>query len=172
MSEQSSSVNPFVLEAALFASSEPLPIDKLRLLFAEDERPSAAEVKEPEVFAENVRRSGISTMFSGSQISFLSRAADIYKKKIAVIYGSEHITYEQFDINVRRLASALIETGIKKGDTVSVMAPNIPAFLEANFAVPMAGAVLAKIFVLIALILFIQKRPKGLFALKGRAVEA
>jgi len=32
--------------------------------------------------------------------------------------------------------------------------------------------VLAKIFVLIALILFIQKRPKGLFALKGRAVEA
>ena len=75
-------------------------------------------------------------------LSFLSRAADIYKKKIAVIYGSEHITYEQFDINVRRLASALIETGIKKGDTVSVMAPNIPAFLEANFAVPMAGAVL------------------------------
>ena len=58
-------------------------------------------------------------------LSFLSRAADIYKKKIAVIYGSEHITYEQFDINVRRLASALIETGIKKGDTVSVMSPNI-----------------------------------------------
>jgi urea transport system permease protein len=35
-----------------------------------------------------------------------------------------------------------------------------------------AGAVLAKIFVLIAVILFIQKRPRGLFALKGRAVEA
>ncbi len=34
-----------------------------------------------------------------------------------------------------------------------------------------AGAVLAKIFVLIAIILFIQKRPRGLFALKGRAVE-
>lgn len=46
MSEESSPVNPFVLEAALFASSEPLPIDKLRLLFAEDERPSAAEVKQ------------------------------------------------------------------------------------------------------------------------------
>ena len=36
---------------------------------------------------------------------------------------------------------------------------------------PMAGAVLAKIIVLIAIILFIQKRPRGLFALKGRAVE-
>jgi urea transport system permease protein len=36
---------------------------------------------------------------------------------------------------------------------------------------PFAGAVLAKILILILLILFIQKRPRGLFALKGRAVE-
>jgi urea transport system permease protein len=36
---------------------------------------------------------------------------------------------------------------------------------------PMAGAVLGKIAVLVAIILFIQKRPRGLFALKGRAVE-
>ncbi len=37
---------------------------------------------------------------------------------------------------------------------------------------PLAGAVLAKILILVLLILFIQKRPRGLFALKGRAVEA
>jgi urea transport system permease protein len=37
---------------------------------------------------------------------------------------------------------------------------------------PAAGAVLAKILILVLLILFIQKRPRGLFALKGRAVEA
>ena len=37
---------------------------------------------------------------------------------------------------------------------------------------PVAGAVLGKIVLLIAIILFIQKRPRGLFALKGRAVEA
>ena len=36
---------------------------------------------------------------------------------------------------------------------------------------PFAGAVLGKIFVLVAVILFIQRRPRGLFALKGRAVE-
>jgi urea transport system permease protein len=36
---------------------------------------------------------------------------------------------------------------------------------------PYAGAVLGKIFVLVALILFIQRRPRGLFALKGRSVE-
>jgi urea transport system permease protein len=37
---------------------------------------------------------------------------------------------------------------------------------------PVAGAVLGKILVLVAIILFIQKRPRGLFALKGHAVES
>ncbi|OYY08583.1 MAG: urea ABC transporter permease subunit UrtB [Rhizobiales bacterium 35-68-8] len=37
---------------------------------------------------------------------------------------------------------------------------------------PFAGAVLGKIIILVLIILFIQKRPRGLFALKGRAVEA
>ncbi len=41
-----------------------------------------------------------------------------------------------------------------------------------KFLEPYAGAVLGKILLLIAIILFIQKRPRGLFALKGRAVEA
>jgi urea transport system permease protein len=41
-----------------------------------------------------------------------------------------------------------------------------------KFLEPFAGAVLAKILILVLLILFIQKRPRGLFALKGRAVEA
>ncbi|WP_281926514.1 urea ABC transporter permease subunit UrtB [Roseibium album] len=41
-----------------------------------------------------------------------------------------------------------------------------------KFLEPYAGAVLGKIFVLVFIILFIQKRPRGLFALKGRAVEA
>ncbi|MCA0423177.1 MAG: urea ABC transporter permease subunit UrtB [Proteobacteria bacterium] len=40
-----------------------------------------------------------------------------------------------------------------------------------KFLEPVAGAVLAKIAILVCLILFIQKRPSGLFALKGRAVE-
>jgi len=44
--------------------------------------------------------------------------------------------------------------------------------LANKFLEPVAGAVLGKILVLIFIILFIQKRPRGLFALKGRAVEA
>jgi urea transport system permease protein len=41
-----------------------------------------------------------------------------------------------------------------------------------KFLEPVAGAVLGKIFILILIILFIQKRPQGIFALKGRAAEA
>jgi urea transport system permease protein len=42
----------------------------------------------------------------------------------------------------------------------------------AKFLEPFSGAVLAKIIVLVFIILFIQKRPQGLFALKGRSAEA
>ncbi len=41
-----------------------------------------------------------------------------------------------------------------------------------KFLEPVAGAVLGKIAILVLIILFIQKRPRGMFALKGRAVEA
>jgi urea transport system permease protein len=41
-----------------------------------------------------------------------------------------------------------------------------------KFLEPFAGAVLAKILILVLIILFIQKKPRGLFALKGRAVES
>ena len=37
---------------------------------------------------------------------------------------------------------------------------------------PWAGAVLAKVFVLVAVMVFIQRRPRGLFPQKGRAAEA
>jgi urea transport system permease protein len=41
-----------------------------------------------------------------------------------------------------------------------------------KFLEPVAGAVLGKVAVLVLIILFIQRRPQGLFALKGRAAEA
>ncbi len=43
---------------------------------------------------------------------------------------------------MRQLAAGLIADGIAKGDVVAVLAPNTPAFVEANFAIPMAGAVM------------------------------
>ena len=42
----------------------------------------------------------------------------------------------------RRLASALAGRGVRPGDTVAVMLPNVPPMLEAHFGIPMAGAVI------------------------------
>ena len=76
-----------------------------------------------------------------SPIDFLKRAARVYPDKVAVVYSEQRITYAEFYRRCRRLASALQKAGVGKGDTVAVMAPNIPALLEAHYGVPMAGAV-------------------------------
>jgi len=75
-------------------------------------------------------------------ISFLFRSAAVYPEKVAVIHGEQRFTYAEFHARCRRLASALRHRGIGAGDTVAIMAPNIPAMLEAHYGVPMAGAVL------------------------------
>jgi fatty-acyl-CoA synthase len=75
-------------------------------------------------------------------VSFLERAADVYRGKPAVIHGDRVFTYAEFHERVRRLASALAARGVGRGDTVAVMAPNVPALLEAHYAVPGLGAVL------------------------------
>src|SRR5688572_18566436 len=75
-------------------------------------------------------------------ISFLDRAAEVYPGKAAVVHGDRTFTYREFRERVRRLASVLAARGIGRGDTVAVMAPNVPALLEAHYAVPGIGAVL------------------------------
>ena len=76
-----------------------------------------------------------------SPIGFLARSATVYPERVAVIHGARRLTYTQVFERSRRLASALQRIGIGKGSTVSVMAANIPAFLEAHFGVPASGAV-------------------------------
>ncbi|HEV8439686.1 MAG TPA: acyl-CoA synthetase, partial [Methylomirabilota bacterium] len=75
-------------------------------------------------------------------LSFLPRAATVYPLKTAVIHGERTFTYAQLYARCRRLAAALARRGIGIGDTVAVMAPNVPAMLEAHYGVPMVGAVL------------------------------
>ena len=75
-------------------------------------------------------------------LSFLERSAAVYPEKTAVIHADTRYSYAQFHERCRRLASALRRRGIAPGDTVSVMAPNVPAMLECHYGVPMAGAVL------------------------------
>ena len=77
-----------------------------------------------------------------SPLDFLAWAAAVYPDKTAVIHGPNRFSYRQFRERCVRLASALHRLGVRAGDTVAVMAPNVPALLEAHYGVPMAGAVL------------------------------
>jgi fatty-acyl-CoA synthase len=80
-----------------------------------------------------------------SPVSFLVRAAHVYGNRVAVVHGDRRITYARFLERSRRLASALARAGVGKGDTVAIMAPNVPEMLEAHNGVPMLGAVLCPI---------------------------
>jgi fatty-acyl-CoA synthase len=75
-------------------------------------------------------------------LSFLARSAAVYPLVNAIIHGRKRYTYGEFYARSRKLASALIKAGVKKGETVSVLLANTPAMLEAHYGVPMAGAVL------------------------------
>ncbi len=75
-------------------------------------------------------------------LSFLRRAAAVYSDKLAVVHGASRFTYRQMEERCRRLAGALAARGVGKGDTVAVLAPNIPPLLEAHYGVPMTGGVL------------------------------
>ncbi len=73
---------------------------------------------------------------------FMARAAAIHPARIAVVHGAVRRSYRETYARCRQLAGALSGRGVSVGDTVSIMAPNVPAMLEAHFGVPMAGAVL------------------------------
>ena len=78
-------------------------------------------------------------------VSFISRSASVYPDKTAVIHGDVRYTYREFYARVNRLASALMNAGIKPGDKVAFICPNTPPMLEAHFAVPMIGAALVSV---------------------------
>ncbi|GMY09735.1 probable acyl-activating enzyme 1, peroxisomal [Fagus crenata] len=77
-----------------------------------------------------------------SPISFLLRAAMVYRDRASIVYGDVCYTWRDTLQRCTRLASALYHLGISRGDVVAVLAPNIPAMYELHFGVPMVGAVL------------------------------
>ncbi|MCZ6887315.1 MAG: acyl-CoA synthetase [Gammaproteobacteria bacterium] len=77
-----------------------------------------------------------------SPLSFLARSADIYPDKTAIVHGARRLTWADVNARCRRVASALAQRGVGKGDTVAILSANLPEMFEAHFAVPMTGAVL------------------------------
>ena len=78
-------------------------------------------------------------------LSFLDRSAAVYPDKPAVVYNDTTYTYAEFDHRVNRLAGALRQAGVGKGDRVAFMLPNIPQMLEGHFGPMRLGAVLVAI---------------------------
>lgn len=77
-----------------------------------------------------------------SPLSTISRAASVYPDRLAVVHGTREFTWTETFERCRKLASALEKRGIGLGDTVAIVATNIPAFYEALFGVPAADAVI------------------------------
>ncbi|MDU8909908.1 AMP-binding protein [Aestuariicoccus sp. MJ-SS9] len=75
-------------------------------------------------------------------LSHLRRAAQVFPDLEAVVYGDHRATYAQYHERCTRLASALAAMGVRPGDVVATVLPNIPAQAEAHFGVPACGAVL------------------------------
>jgi fatty-acyl-CoA synthase len=77
-----------------------------------------------------------------SPLTFIERSASIYPDYPAVVHGEIRRSWSETWSRCRRLASALEKRGIKPGETVAAMLPNVPAMFEAHFGVPLAGCVL------------------------------
>src|SRR5574338_588318 len=75
-------------------------------------------------------------------LTFIERSASVYPDRTAVVYGEVRRSWKETYDRCRQLASALRRRGIGPGDTVSVLAANIPEIFECHFGIPMNGAVL------------------------------
>ncbi|WP_435121240.1 long-chain-fatty-acid--CoA ligase [Amycolatopsis thermoflava] len=78
-------------------------------------------------------------------LSFLRRSANVHAGKVAVVHGDEAWTYREFAARVEQRARMLRAAGVRPGDRVAYLMPNVPEMLAAHFAVPLAGAVLVAI---------------------------
>jgi len=75
-------------------------------------------------------------------LTFIERSAYVYPDRVAVIHGQRRYTWRESYTRSRRLASALKQLGVEKGDTVAVVLNNTPEMFECHFGVPGSGGVL------------------------------
>ena len=80
-----------------------------------------------------------------SPVTFIERAASVHPDKLAVVHEGVRRNWKETYARCCQLADALTQHGIKKGETVSMICPNLPEHFEAHFGVPMSGAVLNSI---------------------------
>ena len=75
-------------------------------------------------------------------VFFLERTASIFPNYISIISENKQFTWKNTFDRCKLFASSLQKKNIKKGDTISIIAPNSSAMYEAHFAIPMIGAII------------------------------
>ena len=78
-------------------------------------------------------------------LEFMRRARALYPEREAVVDGATRLTYEQFFERCDRWSAALQRLGVRQGDRVAYVSPNISQNLESFYSVPQIGAVLVPI---------------------------
>jgi len=78
-------------------------------------------------------------------LSFLKRSVYTFPDREAVVCDDKRYTYSQFYERVMRMANGLGRLGVRKGDKVAFLSPNLPPLLEAHYGVPWIGAILVTI---------------------------
>ena len=80
--------------------------------------------------------------FPLTPISFIERTAKTQPHSLSIIYEKKKFTWSETFLRCKKIAKSLINLGVKKNQTISVIAPNIPEMVELHFAIPMAGGVI------------------------------
>jgi fatty-acyl-CoA synthase len=75
----------------------------------------------------------------------IARNARKFPNKEAVVYGDTRLTYHEFNARINRLAHALMDIGIEKGEKVAILLFNCNQYLEAYFALAKIGAIVVPV---------------------------
>jgi fatty-acyl-CoA synthase len=78
-------------------------------------------------------------------LHFLERAAEVWAERLAAIDGVHEVTYAQMGTDAMSLAGSLKTMGVRGGDRVAYLMPNVYPMLLGHFAVPLAGGILVAI---------------------------
>jgi len=83
-----------------------------------------------------------------SVYKFLEDSATNYPEQVACVYLDRQLTYPELKLQVDKLATALADLGVKKGDKVATILPNCPQFIISDYAIMRLGAVHVPISIL------------------------
>src|SRR2546429_6041374 len=78
-------------------------------------------------------------------LEFMRRTRRLHPQREAVVDGNLRLSYEQFFDRCDRWSAALQRMGVRQGDRVAYIAPNVHQQLESFYAVPQIGAVLVPV---------------------------